>query len=230
MYEPDLRDARYEVKIVTNEFHYHYVRNLLTIGNIPFASAFQPRRVNNLYFDTPNLDAYLENLSGISSRTKLRLRWYGDVNHISDCCFEIKSKRNRLGWKNTKGIKIGGKTEFLTFDFLLKKLKENLDSTFYSYFQNSQFPVLINSYQREYFFTLDKQVRVTLDRGIRFYDQRSYRSPNLKYAASSPNVVVMEVKANAECLDEVRNVLLGFPISPSRSSKYVFGVQSILGC
>ncbi len=44
-----------------------------------FSSVFHPRAVNNIYLDSPALRFYFMNTEGAADRTKVRIRWYGDL-------------------------------------------------------------------------------------------------------------------------------------------------------
>ncbi len=71
-----------------------------------FYKAFPDRVVNNIYFDTPNLECFNDNLNGLSHRKKYRVRWYAEkIQHISNPKLEIKYKENMLGGKVVFDIK-----------------------------------------------------------------------------------------------------------------------------
>ena len=55
--------------------------------------------VNSLYFDTYEVGCLTDNLFGVSDRTKLRFRWYGDDFRRVRGHLELKGKSNQLGWK-----------------------------------------------------------------------------------------------------------------------------------
>ena len=46
-----------------------------------FKESYEPRVVNSLYFDTPNYDFAASNMSGESSRIKLRARWHSKIDN-----------------------------------------------------------------------------------------------------------------------------------------------------
>ena len=56
------------------------------------ASTYPPRRVNNIYFDSPELTALRIQRDGLSDRAKVRLRWYGDTERMAQPVLELKSK------------------------------------------------------------------------------------------------------------------------------------------
>lgn len=194
-----------------------------------FYQPYPPRQVNNIYFDTFDLDSYLENMAGISSRTKLRLRWYGDINRICHPAFELKLKRNKLGWKSAERIKFDELTGNTTYEALRNSIYMQIGDEFENRFRQSDYPILINSYHRNYFESANRAVRITIDQNIRFFDQRVSDVPNIDYPSRTPEIAVLEVKTAAKNLNKARKVLGTIPLPASRSSKYVIGVQSILG-
>ena len=73
-----------------------------------FKKNFYKRGVNSLYYDTPNLDFALSNISGESKRIKIRARWYTKLHEDFSESFvkdnqvfriEIKRKLNNLSDK-----------------------------------------------------------------------------------------------------------------------------------
>ena len=73
------QDERCEVKFASYQVNYPIIINWLKSNNYNFKKEYRNRIVNNLYFDTNNLDAYKDNIYGHSSRIKTRFRWYGDL-------------------------------------------------------------------------------------------------------------------------------------------------------
>lgn len=62
-----------------------------------FRSVFPERRIHNIYYDTPGLDAFHDNVSGAPHRRKYRLRWYGDRD--DQAFLELKERINDRGFK-----------------------------------------------------------------------------------------------------------------------------------
>ena len=57
----------------------HQVRALVKLHPSMFYEPYPPRYVNNLYLDTEDMENYLDNVSGVAERRKVRIRWYGDL-------------------------------------------------------------------------------------------------------------------------------------------------------
>ena len=63
------------------------------ISNFFFRKQYPDRKVNSIYFDDINYSSILENLDGVSSKKKIRVRWYGSQNKLINPILEIKSKK-----------------------------------------------------------------------------------------------------------------------------------------
>lgn len=226
----DLSGARYEIKFSAVASQYASAINWIDSHSCLFTRAYEPRVVNNIYFDNEELDAYRENLSGISSRSKMRLRWYGDTANPRNCSLELKLKRNMLGWKVSD--KIAFDENFLSqmmWTEVRSLLRERASDSLRFFYESSESPVIINRYLRDYFVSADEAVRITVDRGVRFFDQRSSSRMNLSFESVSPDIVIIEAKFSANNLDLGQRMLSGIPFRRTKSSKYVIGVTSILG-
>ncbi len=62
------------------------------LSSLLLSKSYPDRWVNNIYFDNINLDLFNQSIEGISKRSKVRLRWYGDFHSLKDPVLEIKSK------------------------------------------------------------------------------------------------------------------------------------------
>ena len=69
------------------------------LSSLLLSKTYPDRWVNNIYFDNINLDLFSQSIEGISKRTKVRLRWYGDFHNLENPVLELKCKS---GHKNIK--------------------------------------------------------------------------------------------------------------------------------
>ena len=149
--DTELELSRYEVKYTLHQSNYFFIRNWIVLNNAGFYSPYGARIVNNIYFDNPDCDSYVENLTGCTSRTKIRLRWYGDTFSPSEATLEIKAKRNRLGFKNSRKIALDGKSLVdMSYGELCGTILDQIDGDFKVRFSVSSPPVIINRNRREY--------------------------------------------------------------------------------
>lgn len=228
MSEPALPELRHEVKFAASRTRYQELEQWIRLHPAGFRTAYPPRRVNNVYFDTYDLAAYRENLSGVSRRDKLRLRWYGDDAGAEKSVLEVKHRRNQLGWKTlyrTGAIDLANSS----WGELKRGLRAGLPDEGRIWLDSHPLPVLINRYERQYFEHPEGGVRVTLDWRQMVFDQRCARRPNLGQRSNLPDSLVVEVKFGEQNRVLGSSVIQGIPIRASRNSKYTIGVQSILG-
>ena len=98
---------RYEIKFIADSLEYHRVLNWLFQHPSCLQIEYPDRQVNNIYFDSLVHHSFCENIFGSSSKSKVRLRWYGEFRNPENSSLEIKCKRNQLNWKLIYGIQEG---------------------------------------------------------------------------------------------------------------------------
>lgn len=221
--------ARLEIKFVAYEVQYHALLNWLVLQSAGFIRPYPDRWVNNIYFDTHNNAAYVENLSGASSRTKVRYRWYGKSLEPDAGMLEIKCKRNYFGWKLRYKIQNAPYEEDASWRTIRKLLFKQLSPDGRLWLDANPFPILINRYHRKYFVSSDSRIRITVDAHQGVWDQRFKPHPNLKHKANLPHMLVVEVKFHREDRDFASQLLQGIPLRVSRHSKFMSGVKVITG-
>lgn len=217
---------RYEVKYVARATELHRLLGWVRNNRAGFKEPFPPRQVNNVYFDTYDHFAYAENISGASARSKVRFRWYGEVNAPERGTLEVKRRRGGVGWKlsyRVGAVPLAG----VSWRAFRGALREQLPSEARLWLDANPQPVLINRYRRRYFLSGDGRVRLTVDWNQRVYDERHCATPNLTRLANLPDTIVVELKFDRADRKLANRYAQGIPIRLSRNSKYVIGVQSI---
>lgn len=208
---------RYERKYrIDNQ---HYLQVLQEIMNIQgaFHSAYPDRWVNSMYLDNPDYGALRENLSGVSNRSKFRLRWYGDnFTIIENPILEEKVKVNLLGYKNTQKLK----STILTPNTIKSTL--NLDMLK----DLSVEPVVIIRYLRTYLVSYDQRVRITIDRNLQYRGVNNYMiDPFPIY----DEALVLEIKYDQDIEEEIQDILQSIKYRLTKNSKFVSGMMSYWG-
>ncbi|MBL6932444.1 MAG: polyphosphate polymerase domain-containing protein [Rhodospirillales bacterium] len=220
-------NGRFELKFVAPPESTDWIISQLNMHPVLFKKAYPERRVNNVYFDTENLEAYADNLSGISRRIKVRYRWYGIDNVAQNGALEIKSRRNQLGWKMQHpipGIKLLHGDGWRNAITALKKELPGEGKIWLDQFTRA---VLINRYRRQYFISPDGNFRVTVDDDIRTYNQWLSGKINLRCRAEPmPDGVIVEVKFDQSQREKVSGILDTLSLRRSRHSKYMTGAEA----
>ena len=220
-----LENARFERKFVLENSSLSYARMLLKTSVGIFSPIYQKRRVNNIYFDTPNLTSYYENHFGKSDRTKIRVRWYGETfGSINDPILEIKIKHGAAGKKKSYPLKsFNLKEGFSRQDwsqiFNASDLPEMVRTEL-----TRNIPTLLNSYEREYFQSFDKVFRFTVDYNLKFFNVKSMIS-SFKEKSLPEKTIILELKYDLKNDKEVKKITNALPIRLGKFSKYIRGVE-----
>ncbi|MGB1205397.1 MAG: polyphosphate polymerase domain-containing protein [Chitinophagales bacterium] len=210
---------RYELKYKIEDLSLNVVLQALRLHPAALRQIYPTRQINNIYFDTPNLMAYQDNVIGVANRKKFRVRWYNNTpNEVVKPLLEIKIKQNQLGTKEIQPIANFSNAADRKQIALLTKQVNQLCGL------HTLQPVLLNSYVRSYFGTADRKFRITIDQQLRYFSFFKARHFSSRYHAAD-NAVVLELKYEKE-LDEMTDRITQFlPFRQTKSSKYVTGVQ-----
>lgn len=221
--------GRYERNAVVAEVDYQRLQQWVWDHPLAFRAAFPDRIIQSLYFDSRELGHLSDNLAGIAERKKLRLRWYGHSSNTTKTFFEIKCKRNELGYKLRCDIPLSGPVGSLPLAQIVDEIRALLPPDMRVEFEAADRPQLKTQYAREYFTSGDGRIRVTLDRGISVCDQSDASVLNAERAAAFPPVAVLELKYASELDSWLRRHTTPLPSRLARFSKYTVGMQTLLG-
>ena len=217
-------EFRFERKFLTDQLSFLAIEQLVRMNPACFRDIFQVRKVNNIYFDTPALNFFSDNIAGKSDRQKVRIRWYGDgINKITNPVLEFKIKAGLVGRKSS----------YLLPDFILPHIIPN--RFFNDLFRRSDLPghvleilfklepVLLNYYERKYYMSFDGDFRFTLDSEMNFFDFKSLQR-GLKHSFPDRYNRVLELKYDQKLDKKASLIVNHLPIRITKSSKYVTGV------
>jgi len=225
-----LNNSRHELKFTTFATNYHFVKNWIRTNNLNLYKEYDDRKINNIYFDTINYDSYKSNIYGISSRSKIRYRWYGNFFNKNLGSLEFKIKRNIYGFKErfrVKNLRIDIDTDW---SIIKKEIKNSLSIKYQNIFNFNCYPKIINQFDREYFKSRNGKIRVTLDKSIKIYDQRmGVKMPNFFHKTFSQNYIVVEVKFDRGDRNFFDNYSIDLPIKASKNSKYINAIRAVTG-
>ncbi len=224
--EKENLSLRREIKFVASEMFLSKILSWIGSSRLFLRKHYLDRVVNNIYFDTYNLDAYADNLDGISNRNKLRYRWYGNLLSPQDGSLELKKRKNAFGFKNSQ--KINDLKNVKTHNQLLDNLKKSVSKPWIHIINHYCNPIILNSYIRSYYLSKNKKVRVTLDRNHSVFDQRFSNKINFKKKANILEYIVIEIKFNPNLIEYVSDMIQDIPMKNSRNSKYVNSVNLVL--
>ena len=207
---------RYERKFRLENVHFQTILQYIRLHPAGMKTIYPNRQINNIYFDTPALTTYKENVMGLAERKKFRVRWYGtDIHRVENPLLEIKGRHSELGTKDHAPVSV-----FALDD--LAYLTEEVNAQ--SGCDALLLPVLLNSYHRAYFGTNDEKFRLTLDWDLRYTSL--LRTPHFtRHRLAEPNVCVVELKYEQELEHEADRIVQFLPFARTKNSKYVTGIE-----
>tara|TARA_Y100000816_G_C26105422_1_gene587232 strand:+ start:3479 stop:4144 length:666 start_codon:yes stop_codon:yes gene_type:complete len=204
---------RYERKWIFKSNNFLALINALVRSNLFFRYQYPSRNVNSIYFDTSNYTSIRQNLDGVSDKRKIRIRWYGKSDNITNPVVEIKSKK---GFETKKtGVQIK-ELENIKINELVK-IKEQLNRKLR--LKKIINPVLSTHYKREYFISSNSKIRATID-----YDLKSIFLNNfsqIDIVKNFKNVCILELKYSTSLDKYVREKLKDITLRLSKNSKFV---------
>ena len=216
-------DYRYEIKFILDNAKLSDAIRWL-YNNTTANKIYDNRKVNSIYFDNVDFSSVRDNLTGISERSKLRLRWYGHQEN-SLPFFEVKTKNGRLGYKTSYQIKsIGNNLLNLNIDKISSKCIKDLAEQDVV-LDEHLVPALRVSYEREYYET-HNGIRITIDQDIIFSDTQPHSLINENSSTLYP-FKIMEIKFKPEMKDEVAKLMRPLHITHKRHSKYLIGLAML---
>ena len=161
---------------------------------------YPKRKISSIYFDTKNLNFYLNSEEGVLPRKKIRIRWYDD--NYKKLTKETKISSIEGRYKITKPIIYKNFSDISTMQIIDKE---------YGILK----PKILISYFRDYFIL--KKIRLTFDSEIKYKNLKSSYQL-VKYEKEC----VMEVKSDFKVDEDYIQKLIEYPTS--RFSKYSRGI------
>jgi hypothetical protein len=179
--------------------------------------------VNSIYFDDDSLTSLRQNLYGIGSRIKLRLRWYDSKLPEKHAFFEVKRKANTIVEKERYAIISKQPLNRLSYTEIINELLRVLPETPRELLRMRQQPIVLIKYYRKHFKARNATlpIRVTLDHRIEGFEQIGSKMPSMKFSAPLYDRIVLEAKSTIGKENRIPKLL--YPLRPrqSRFSKYV---------
>ena len=217
MEKRQLDSLRFERKYIIEKDRSWIFRNMLKEKK--FSKLYKKRKVISIYFDTANFKYFKENIEGVGSRIKPRLRWYeySDNKEKSlSTTLEIKKKKGFVGSK--KQFNFG---KYSCFSDIIKNIKNyDIKNNISKIVKEQVYPILITSYNREYYINNNNKIRSTIDTNLEVIpiNNISFKLPLFKE--------ILEIKYNISFDDEYRRLISGknFKFRFQKYSKYVTGL------
>ena len=218
---------RLERKFFISGVSTRIIENHVRLHKARFSSIYEPRWINNIYFDTCEFDNYFTSYEGIARRAKVRIRWYGELNgKIKEPVLELKIKNNWLVRKILFPMAPFELDQHLNVDHIEEALKKTEIPEGLKINIMSLRPTLVNRYKRKYYQSFDKAFRLTLDEEMKFYRILGRKS-NLLFRMFDEMNAVMELKYHPDDDNRARTITNLFPFRMTKSSKYLDGMVKL---
>ena len=219
------KDYRYERKFIV-PLHMEGIVPSIINGVFPeFSEIYNERRINSIYFDTPNFDLALKHINGFKERQKLRIRYYGNYDRATLPYLESKIRNGLLGYK----LKI------ILDDFDINTLSESATKFLTNYEirkqLNSEFvnlsPKVFVTYLRSYYLSICGNFRITFDRSIEYFSllDSYYLIPQNNNVINEKHCLI-ELKYDLENDSIVSNISKRFKFRLTNNSKYINSLLS----
>jgi len=223
-----LRSYRYERKFLVEEMLPVQVEAVIKSHPFMFYRVYPPRYVNNLYFDTPDMENYNDNINGASRRRKVRVRWYGAAfGEVSQPVLEIKVKDGLVGTKHSYPLAPFSLDIFFCRDYFGSIARiSGLPQNVYRDLCDLEV-VLFNRYYRRYYATRDGHFRATLDSDMVFFKANGIFRNTFIHHQTNDRELVVELKYEVDQESRANRVASFFPFRSIRNSKYVQGIERV---
>ena len=187
--------------------------------------------VRSLYFDDARLTACRENLEGLDSRRKVRIRWYDSPRPQHEFFFEIKWRENKVTGKHRLRMHADRPLHQWTFRQLQQQLHTILPKEFQPRVLRNTEPVVVVEYRREHYVaiesTITNGVRLTLDYDLKFYDQTGRPGLNLEFGRRMQDFALIECKVPSGLSLRTESLFSLLKLRIGSCSKYVAGCQTL---
>ena len=223
---PEFREerSRYERKFLVTDMFYHDIEQQVRVHPAAFSPIFHSRYINNIYFDTYDLDFYHDNVTGKGSRKKARIRWYDDQQQfVEKPVLEFKVREGMLGDKLSYRLKPFHFDQEITNETLQDVFRRSEIPDWAREMLLQLKPALLNRYRRQYFASFDNRFRITLDDDLSYHIIGSRNNTFIEHHTSDD--VIVELKYERIYDDIAPQVTNKLPFRLTKSSKYVNGID-----
>jgi len=219
--------SRFERKFVVQNMHYAEIVQQVKNNRAAFFPLHQPRYINNIYFDTNDLDFFTDNVSGKGSRKKVRIRWYGDLmGHVSNPVLEFKMREGMVGNKLSFPLAAFTVDEGFTGDYIQDAFKASDLPNWVNTVLPMLNPSLLNRYHRQYFISFNNNFRLTIDDELTYYGIGNGLNNFMEKHVSDDVIVELKYDNKHDGIDSAY-VTNDLPFRLSKSSKYVNGFEML---
>ena len=159
-------------------------------------------------------------MDGDSGKRKIRLRWYGEKDKISNAYLEIKEKKGYESSKKKYRFKEADEKKISDYNDLVE-IKKILHNKYF--FIKDLNPILTTHYKRLYFISDNNLIRATVDTNLKSTLLNNYKLLDI---CKNYNDTVLEIKYGLELDAFVRQKLKNITLRLVKNSKYINSIIS----
>lgn len=219
---------RYERKFIITQHEKYYIDELIKNHPAMFSEIYHKRSVNNIYFDTHNMQNFYDNKCGNNQRMKPRIRWYGNLfSYIKKPVLELKIKEGHVGTKKSFSLNpftLDSNTSHKSIFEILNL--SNIPDLVRETLKLMEMKV-ITSYSRRYFQSADKKYRLTIDWDLRYYGIENVQNTFMNKSYDS-RTTILELKYSSDNDSKAEIITNHFPFRFTKNSKYEIGIDRLL--
>jgi hypothetical protein len=224
-----ISELRYERKFHTLSLSREDVLGIIKLHPANFRLTYPDRKVNNVYLDTSEFDCFNANVEGLPSRSKFRIRWYGETTGaIPKPKLEVKSKDNLVGSKDAYPLPSFTLDTSFTVQTLRDVLADAELPIFVRTILSDYRPILLNGYRRRYFESFNGSFRLTVDDLLHYTAMKCYGNRYLGKVLDDESIIV-ELKYGVDHVLQDMEIANALRLRMTKNSKYVTGVYAVYG-
>ncbi len=222
----DLAERR-EVKFVLTGSDIGTLRRVLETNTRRQVHNHEVSTVRSVYFDDARYSACHANLDGLGMRRKLRFRWYDQLQPGHEGFLEIKWRNNRVTGKHRMHVTCQQPLSEVAYKHWFSELEQAIPHHYLQYLLAYSEPTVLVEYRREHFISADRDLRLTIDYDLAFYDQTGKQFVSTQFPYRMRDFIVLEGKTPVGRERELKDLLYPLALRATKCSKYVQGCERL---
>ncbi len=215
-----------EVKYILSDDQYNELMKRLE--GIAKIDDYGLTKINNIYFDTPDLALIRRSLEKPRYKEKLRLRTYGVPTDETNAFIEIKKKYDGIVYKRRINMTYKEAIDYLIHGYPVPKRSQISDEIdYFMVFYRNILPAMKISYDRIAMAGInDPSLRITFDTNLQWSMDLDLRNGTEGRQILLPGQHLMELKVPGAMNMEMASILNDLGIFQTSFSKYGRGYQT----
>lgn len=224
----NLINLRFENKYLLSKNLYYRIKRSIKgfINYDPYSNFGKSYKVRSLYFDSKNLNAYVDKVNGVNDRDKFRIRAYGnDESKVKNLKVEMKSKKSQFVYKVTNNITYND-YKFFEEKRIFKNTKGLAIELFlFNFYKYNLQPTSLVEYDREAYYSKIDNVRFTFDHNVKYALGKNFFLPSKNFKLCYKNAIIFEIKAAQNDISWLSKIISNNGLRSEPNSKYTKSIE-----